>query len=228
VRGWAHTYGLPVLITNCSNNYGPYPFPEKLIPLMIIKGLAGEPMPVYGSGLNVRDWLFVTDHARALLLVLEHGRIGDTYNIGGRVERRNIDVVSAICDALDHLAPRGGGHSHRELISFVADRPGHDFRYAIDYSKLSTELGWAPRETFESGLLSTAKWYIGNHKWWKPLLQNVVPYASRTHEQECNCFYSAGEASQHRNALLSPLGRVSFVAPTRDDKDASVCGQRNR
>jgi dTDP-glucose 4,6-dehydratase len=170
VRGWAHTYGLPVLITNCSNNYGPYPFPEKLIPLMIIKGLAGEPMPVYGSGLNVRDWLFVTDHARALLLVLEHGRIGDTYNIGGRVERRNIDVVSAICDALDHLAPRGGGHSHRELISFVADRPGHDFRYAIDYSKLSTELGWAPRETFESGLLSTVKWYIDNHKWWKPLV----------------------------------------------------------
>jgi dTDP-glucose 4,6-dehydratase len=170
VRAWAHTYGLPVLITNSSNNYGPYQFPEKLIPLMIIKGLTGEPMPVYGSGLNVRDWLFVTDHVRALSLVLERGRSGDTYNIGGRAERRNIDVVSAICDALDRLRPRDGGHSHRELISFVADRPGHDFRYAIDCSKVATELGWAPRETFESGLLSTVKWYIDNDEWWKPLV----------------------------------------------------------
>jgi dTDP-glucose 4,6-dehydratase len=129
-------------------------------------------MPVYGSGLNIRDWLFVTDHARALLLVLEHGRIGDTYNIGGRAERRNIDVVFAICDAMDRLAPRHGGHSYRKLISFVADRPGHDFRYAIDCSKLHNELGWAPRETFEAGLLSTVKWYIDNDKWWKPFVNS--------------------------------------------------------
>src|SRR5262244_503379 len=148
VRAWGHTYGLPILITNCSNNYGPYQFPEKLIPLTIIKGLAGDPMPVYGRGLNVRDWLFVDDHAQALTLVLERGRVGETYNVGGRAERRNIDVVNAICNAMDQLAPRANGALHRELINFVEDRPGHDFRYAIDFGKLKAELGWSPAHSF--------------------------------------------------------------------------------
>jgi dTDP-glucose 4,6-dehydratase len=170
VRAWAHTYGLPTLITNCSNNYGPYQFPEKLISVAITKGLLGEAIPVYGLGLNVRDWLFVDDHIRALALVLERGRPGETYNIGGGAERRNIDVVSAICDALDLLEPRGKDGSHRKLITYVDDRPGHDYRYAIDFSKLNAEFGWAPMESFESGLLMTIKWYIANRNWWEPLL----------------------------------------------------------
>jgi dTDP-glucose 4,6-dehydratase len=170
VRAWHHTYGLPVLITNCSNNYGPYQFPEKLIPLSIIKGLAGEAMPVYGRGLNVRDWLFVDDHAEALTLVLERGRVGETYNIGGGAERRNIDVVNAIGDVLDRLAPRAQGGSYRDLVAFVPDRPGHDFRYAMDFTKLNSELGWRPRHSFEQGLLATVTWYIDNRAWWEPLL----------------------------------------------------------
>ena len=169
VRAWGHTYGLPVLLTNCSNNYGPHQFPEKLIPLAIIKGLAGEPMPVYGNGHNVRDWLFVDDHARALTLVLERGRVGETYNIGGNAERRNIDVVHAICDAIDGLTLSKGA-SRRELVTFVSDRPGHDLRYAIDFSKLNTELGWSPQHGFEQGLATTVKWYIENRVWWEPLL----------------------------------------------------------
>jgi dTDP-glucose 4,6-dehydratase len=170
VRAWSHTYGLPILLTNCSNNYGPHQFPEKLIPLAIIKGLAGEPMPVYGQGLNVRDWLFVDDHAEALTLVLECGRAGETYNIGGKAERRNIDVVGAICDAMDMLTQCPNGGSHRKLISFVPDRPGHDFRYAIDFAKLNTELGWSPKHSFETGLNATVKWYLENRTWWEPLL----------------------------------------------------------
>jgi dTDP-glucose 4,6-dehydratase len=170
VRAWHHTYGLPTVLTNCSNNYGPHQFPEKLIPLSVIKALAGEPMPVYGQGLNVRDWLFVDDHAEALTLVLERGRVGETYNIGGNAERRNIDVVHAICDAMDRLTPRKNGALYRELIAFVSDRPGHDFRYAIDFNKLRAELGWQPKHSFESGLLSTVKWYIDNRAWWEPLL----------------------------------------------------------
>jgi dTDP-glucose 4,6-dehydratase len=170
VRAWGHTYGLPVLITNCSNNYGPYQFPEKLIPLTIIKGLAGEPMPVYGRGLNVRDWLYVDDHAQALTHVLEHGRVGQTYNIGGDAERRNIDVVGTICDVMDRLTRCPMRASHRELITFVADRPGHDFRYAIDFAKLNGELAWLPRHSFEQGLLATVTWYIENRAWWEPLL----------------------------------------------------------
>jgi dTDP-glucose 4,6-dehydratase len=170
VRAWGHTYGLPILITNCSNNYGPRQFPEKLVPLTIIKGLAGEPLPVYGRGLNVRDWLFVEDHAEALTLVLERGRVGEVYNIGGNAERRNIDVVGTICAVLDDLAKSSPRASHRELISFVPDRPGHDFRYAIDFSKLNTELGWSPRFSFDQGLAATVKWYIGNRAWWQPLL----------------------------------------------------------
>jgi dTDP-glucose 4,6-dehydratase len=155
------------LLTNCSNNYGPHQFPEKLIPLTIIKGLAGDPMPVYGQGLNVRDWLFVDDHAQALTLVLERGRVGETYNIGGDAERRNIDVVGTICDALDRLRP---GRAHRDLVTFVADRPGHDFRYAIDFGKLARELGWSPRHSFEQGLATTVSWYLDNRAWWEPLL----------------------------------------------------------
>lgn len=170
VRAWGHTYGLPVLITNCSNNYGPYQFPEKLIPLMIIKGLAGEALPVYGQGLNVRDWLFVDDHAEALALVLERGRIGETYNVGGASERRNIDVAHAICEVMDELVPRPDKTAHRDLITFVPDRPGHDFRYAIDFNKLKSELGWQPRHSFETGLRSTVQWYIDNRAWWEPIV----------------------------------------------------------
>jgi dTDP-glucose 4,6-dehydratase len=170
VRAWCHTFGLPALVTNCSNNYGPYQFPEKLIPLTIIKGLTEEPMPVYGRGLNVRDWLFVEDHVEALALILEKGRVGETYNIGGNGELRNIDVVTAICDAMERIAPRANGLSYRDLIAFVPDRPGHDFRYAMDFSKLKKELGWSPKHNFKEGLLLTVKWYVENRDWWEPLL----------------------------------------------------------
>jgi dTDP-glucose 4,6-dehydratase len=170
VRAWGHTYGLPILLTNCSNNYGPHQFPEKLIPLTVIKGLAGQAMPVYGRGLNVRDWLFVDDHAQALTLVLERGRVGETYNIGGNAERRNIDVVGAVCQMMDGLRQRPNGASHRELITFVPDRPGHDFRYAINFGKLKAELGWSPKYSFETGLFATVQWYLDNRAWWQPLL----------------------------------------------------------
>jgi dTDP-glucose 4,6-dehydratase len=165
VRAWRETYGLPTITTNCSNNYGPYHFPEKLIPLTILNALEGKRLPVYGRGENVRDWLFVDDHAAALILVLRRGAVGETYNVGGRSERRNIDVVMSICDILDEIAPRAGG-SHRELITFVTDRPGHDLRYAIDCSKIERELGWRAEETFESGLRKTVQWYIDNPAWW--------------------------------------------------------------
>jgi len=164
VRAYRHTYGLPTLTTNCSNNYGPYQYPEKLIPLMIASALAGKPLPVYGDGKNVRDWLFVEDHCAAVRLVLERGRIGETYNIGGNCERANIDVVKTICALLDEMRPRKGGR-YAELISFVTDRPGHDRRYAIDASKIARELGWRPRESFESGLRKTVRWYLDNAAW---------------------------------------------------------------
>lgn len=172
VKAWGHTYGLPVVISNCSNNYGPNQFPEKLIPLMTIKGLAGEPLPVYGKGHNIRDWLFVDDHAKALAIIATRGRAGETYNVGGAAERRNIDVVTAIGRLLDELAPRPGSNSHLDLISYVADRPGHDLRYAIDFTKLRHELGWTPHETFESGLKRTVRWYLDNRAWWTPLIEN--------------------------------------------------------
>jgi len=167
---WHRTYGLPALISNCSNNYGPYQFPEKLIPLMILKVLAGEALPVYGQGSNVRDWLYVDDHARGLIVLLESGRPGDSYNIGGRTERRNLEVVEMLCDTLDRVAPRPG-KSCRELISFVKDRPGHDFRYAIDCSKIEREFGWRPLESFETGLEKTVAWYLANEWWWRPLAE---------------------------------------------------------
>ena len=167
VRAWHHTYGLPTVTTNCSNNYGPYHFPEKLIPLMILNGLEGKPLPVYGSGENVRDWLYVEDHAHALWTVATTGRVGETYNIGGEAERRNIDVVRQICDLLDEMMP--GERPRRELIAFVADRPGHDARYAMDTTKIGTELGWRPCETFESGLRKTVEWYLENRSWWEDI-----------------------------------------------------------
>ena len=171
VRAWGHTYGLPVMVTNCSNNYGPFHFPEKLIPLMIIKCLSGEPLPVYGKGLNVRDWLYVEDHVRALTRVFEAGQPGESYNIGGRAERANIEVVTRICESLDRVRPRADGKSYVEQISYVADRPGHDLRYAIDPSKLERELGWAPSETFETGIEKTVRWYLDNAWWWRPILE---------------------------------------------------------
>jgi dTDP-glucose 4,6-dehydratase len=163
VRAWHHTYGLPVVTTNCSNNYGPYQFPEKLIPLMILNAAAGRALPVYGDGGNVRDWLYVEDHADALRVVLERGRAGETYNIGGRAERRNLDVVQRLCAILDELRPAGAPHAR--LVSFVNDRPGHDRRYAIDCGKIERELGWRPAETFESGLRKTVQWYLDHAAW---------------------------------------------------------------
>ena len=170
VSAWGHTYGLPVLMTNCSNNYGPYHFPEKLIPLIIIRALNGEPLPVYGDGSNVRDWLFVDDHARALQAVFERGRPGQTYNVGGNAERKNIDVVKAICATLDRLQPRADGKPYADQITFVTDRPGHDARYAIDASKIRDELGWTPSLTFEDGIEQTVRWYLGNQSWWQAIL----------------------------------------------------------
>jgi dTDP-glucose 4,6-dehydratase len=166
-KAWERTYGLPVVVSNCSNNYGPYHFPEKLIPLTILNALAGEKLPVYGRGENVRDWLYVEDHARALDLIAERGRVGETYNVGGRNERQNIDVVRTICDVLDRLRP--ANQPRQELIEFVTDRPGHDARYAIDASKLETELGWRARENFDTGIEKTVQWYLDNEWWWQPL-----------------------------------------------------------
>ncbi|KAI95764.1 spore coat protein [Rhodomicrobium udaipurense JA643] len=170
VSAWGHTYGLPILITNCSNNYGPYQFPEKLIPLCIIKALAGEELPIYGRGENIRDWLYVDDHVRALTTVFERGIPCQTYNIGGDAERRNIDVVRRICAVLDTLRPRDGGKHYADLISFVADRPGHDARYAIDASKIRAELGWSPEQSFDAGIEATVKWYLENEDWWEDIL----------------------------------------------------------
>jgi dTDP-glucose 4,6-dehydratase len=171
VRAWHHTYGLPVVTTNCSNNYGPWQFPEKLIPLTILNALERKPLPVYGRGENVRDWLHVEDHARALHLVLLRGRLGETYNIGGGAERRNIDIVRRICAILDEIRPEG--RPHERLITFVADRPGHDLRYAIDDRKLRGELGWSPRESLDTGLRKTVLWYLENRAWWEPIRSGV-------------------------------------------------------
>lgn len=170
VSAWGHTYGLPVLITNCSNNYGPYHFPEKLIPLMIAKALDGEPLPVYGKGDQVRDWLYVEDHVRALQAVFERGVTGRTYNVGGFNEKQNIEVVHTICTILDRLHPRTDGKPYAEQIASVADRPGHDKRYAIDASRIESELGWWPQETFKSGIEKTVRWYLDNEAWWRPLI----------------------------------------------------------
>lgn len=172
VRAWHRTYGLPVIVTNCSNNYGPYHFPEKLIPLMILNALSGKPLPVYGKGNQVRDWLYVEDHARALYKVVTEGVVGETYNIGGHNEKQNIEVVRTLCSLLEELAPNKPANVKRyeDLISYVTDRPGHDLRYAIDASKIERELGWKPEETFESGLRKTVQWYLNNKSWWQSVL----------------------------------------------------------
>jgi dTDP-glucose 4,6-dehydratase len=168
---WYRTYGLPVIVTNCSNNYGPYQFPEKLFPLMILNAYEGKPLPIYGDGSNIRDWLYVEDHARALFLILENGRPGETYNVGSRNERTNLQVVQGICRALDELNPKGRPHDRH--LAFVTDRPGHDQRYAIDASKIERELGWRAEEGFTSGLVKTVKWYLDNEWWWSPLRKEV-------------------------------------------------------
>ena len=165
VRAWYRTYGLPVVVTNCSNNYGPYHFPEKLIPLVILNALDGKPLPVYGDGKQIRDWLYVEDHARALYLVANTAKVGETYNIGGHNEKQNIDVVKTICTILDNIKPRTDGQSYAQQITFVKDRPGHDLRYAIDASKIQQELNWQPQETFESGIQKTVEWYLANEDW---------------------------------------------------------------
>ncbi|MDR1192284.1 MAG: dTDP-glucose 4,6-dehydratase [Verrucomicrobiales bacterium] len=170
-RAWHDTYGLPLLLTNCSNNYGPYQFPEKLIPVVILKALRGEKIPVYGKGENIRDWLYVEDHARALYTVLADGRVGESYNIGGNNEQKNMDLVRLICRLMDELLPNQHGlASYSELITFVADRPGHDLRYAIDAGKIRRELGWSPREDFQSGFKKTVRWYLENQSWWRAVL----------------------------------------------------------
>ncbi|AHG20415.1 dTDP-glucose 4,6-dehydratase [Chania multitudinisentens RB-25] len=169
VRAWLRTYGFPTVVTNCSNNYGPYHFPEKLIPLVILNAISGKPLPVYGNGAQVRDWLYVEDHARALYQVVTEGVVGETYNIGGHNERKNIEVVQAICDLLEELAPNKPQNvaNYRDLITYVTDRPGHDMRYAIDAGKIERELGWRPQETFESGIRKTVAWYLNNETWWR-------------------------------------------------------------
>ena len=169
VRAWHHTFGLPVVLSNCSNNYGPYHFPEKLIPLVTLNALEGKQLPVYGKGDNVRDWLHVADHARALAMIVREGRVGESYNVGGRSERTNLMVVETICDVLDRLRPLESGSSRRDLITFVTDRPGHDRRYAIDCSKIERELGWTPSRTFDDGLAETIQWYLDNEDWWRPI-----------------------------------------------------------
>ncbi|MFC3612430.1 dTDP-glucose 4,6-dehydratase [Lutimaribacter marinistellae] len=169
VRAWHETYGLPIVLTNCSNNYGPYHFPEKLIPVIILNALAGKPLPIYGDGSNVRDWLYVEDHADALLCVLKNGQVGRSYNIGGENERSNLQLVRTLCEILDRLSPRSDNASYAELITFVADRPGHDARYAIDPTRIRTELGWRPSVTVEEGLERTVRWYLDNEAWWQAL-----------------------------------------------------------
>tara|TARA_A100001015_G_scaffold209587_1_gene234671 strand:+ start:305 stop:1363 length:1059 start_codon:yes stop_codon:yes gene_type:complete len=175
VRAWARTFGLPAIITNCSNNYGPYHFPEKLIPHVILNAIHGKPLPVYGDGLQIRDWLFVEDHAKALIKVMSKGKIGNTYNIGGHNEKTNLEVVETICDLLEELASDKpvGVKNYKDLITFVKDRPGHDVRYAIDASKIERELGWVPEETFESGLRKTVQWYLDNRQWWEGVLSGA-------------------------------------------------------
>ena len=173
VRAWHHTYGMPVLTTNCSNNYGPYHFPEKLIPLVIIRALRGEPLPIYGKGENVRDWLHVEDHAEALTLVLQQGQPGESYNVGGDSERRNVEVVRAICRLLDEMLSHSPHRPHERLIQFVTDRPGHDARYAIDASKIRRELGWRPRHSFDQGLRETVRWFIRNRSWWERVMSGA-------------------------------------------------------
>ena len=178
IRAWHRTFDLPVLISNCSNNYGPYQFPEKLIPLMILNCLEEKPLPVYGTGENIRDWLYVEDHCDAIYTILQKGTIGETYNVGGNNEIKNIQIVEEICDVLNDIHPAGSGKSYHELITFVKDRPGHDFRYAIDASKLKKEIGWEPKESFNTGIQKTIEWYLKNEEWWKTIQENTYKQES--------------------------------------------------
>ena len=173
VRAWGRTFGLPATISNCSNNYGPYQFPEKLIPLMIINCLSYKSLPIYGKGENIRDWLYVEDHCKAIDLILQNGNIGETYNVGGSNEIRNIKIVESICNILDKLRPADSGGSYRELITYVKDRPGHDYRYSIDSTRIKNELNWEPKESFDTGLIKTIKWYLKNELWWKKIQNHV-------------------------------------------------------
>jgi dTDP-glucose 4,6-dehydratase len=202
-RAWHHTYGLPVLVTNCSNNYGPNQFPEKLIPVTIINALNGKPLPVYGQGLNVRDWLFVEDHVRALCTCLERGAPGSTYNIGGNCEKANIEVVRTICAELDRLVPDSMHLPHESLIQFVRDRPGHDFRYAIDATKIRHELNWSPMETFESGIARTVAWYLENSSWWQGILSGTY----QTDRLGLDRFSGDANLHLHRQPAALPLGQ---------------------
>lgn len=197
VRAWHETYGLPVVLSNCSNNYGPFHFPEKLIPLVILNALDEKRLPVYGAGANVRDWLYVDDHARALATVATRGVVGESYNIGGRSERTNLSVVQTICDILDEKRPRVNGMPYRDLITFVTDRPGHDRRYAIDASKVDRELGWTPVESFETGLTKTVQWYLDNAWWWAPIRKSKYA-GERLGEQDGQCERMLSENSRHR------------------------------
>ena len=214
VRAWRETYGLPTIVTNCSNNFGPYHFPEKLIPHIIIRSLAEQPLPVYGDGKNVRDWLYVEEHARALTLVVERGTVGETYNIGARSERTNIDVVKAICTLLDEIEPSPAGPRER-LVTFVSDRPGHDRRYAIDPSKIERELGWSAAETFESGLRKTVHWYIDNRQWWQTILDRGYKAERIGQGQSITRDEPSSPSSPNRNRRVIKNSKADFPAPGR-------------
>ncbi len=229
VRAWHHTYGLPVLTTNCSNNYGPYHFPEKLIPLMIVNALAGKPLPVYGDGMQVRDWLYVKDHCSAIRRVLEAGAVGETYNVGGWNEMPNIDIVRTVCALLDELRPRADGKSYAEQIAYVADRPGHDRRYAIDAGKIERELGWKPAETFDTGIRKTVQWYLDNPEWVRQVQSRRLPRVGRNQLRRTRAmtapltillFGKGGQVGWELQRSLAPLGRV--VALDRDSTE--YCG----
>ncbi len=207
MRAWHHTYGLPVLTTNCSNNYGPYHFPEKLIPLVIHNAMSGKALPIYGDGKQVRDWLYVEDHCRAIICVLKAGRVGETYNIGGWNEMTNLDVVKTICAILDELHPRSDGNAYAEQIAFVRDRPGHDRRYAIDARKIERELGWRPQESFESGIRKTVKWYLANQVWVDAITSGAYRQWLETHYSETPTD-EAGPARRHLQRHASQITEV--------------------
>jgi nucleoside-diphosphate-sugar epimerase len=225
VRAWHHTYGLPVLTTNCSNNYGPLHFPEKLIPLVIVNALAGKPLPVYGDGMQVRDWLYVRDHCSAIRRVLEAGKLGETYNVGGWNEKANIDIVKTVCALLDELRPRADGKGYAEQITYVTDRPGHDRRYAIDARKLERELGWKPAETFETGIRKTVQWYLDHPDGWQCAVRRLPRLGAKQYTARQR--HEAAAAGQERSgrlgaaAQLAPLGEV--VALDRHGADG-LCG----
>jgi dTDP-glucose 4,6-dehydratase len=224
VRAWHHTFGLPVVVSNCSNNYGPYHFPEKLIPLVILNALEGRPLPVYGDGSNVRDWLYVEDHARALLLIAERGRVGESYNVGGHNEKTNLEVVRTICTILDEIAPDARIGPREKLITFVADRLGHDHRYAIDPGKIGSDLGWRPQETFETGLAKTVRWYLDNRSWWErsaPACIGASGWGGRVAGRACGVSVSGA-------SMFALCKGDERSWPSQAGCDHLVCGLRRR